>query len=79
MSTTGDGGPAFPVQNESNQRGMSLRAYFAGQALIAWGAGRNNAMLQFADCRNGNSDPAVVAHSCVAYADAMIAAMGGGR
>ena len=35
MSTINDGGPAFPSDNfgQPSQIGMSLRAYFAGQAL----------------------------------------------
>ena len=35
MSTTNDGGPAFPVDNVQNW-GMTLRDYFAGQALAGW-------------------------------------------
>ena len=34
MSATNDGGPAFPTQNGCrNDPGMTLRDYFAGQAL----------------------------------------------
>lgn len=36
MSTTNDGGPAFPVPgNPATQPGMSLRDWFAGQAMAA--------------------------------------------
>jgi hypothetical protein len=43
---------------------MSLRAYYAGQALMGWAAGRNHSMRE--------SDPDKVATACVAYADALI-------
>jgi hypothetical protein len=43
---------------------MSLRAYYAGQALMGWAAGRNHSMC--------DSDPDKVANTCVAYADALI-------
>jgi hypothetical protein len=43
---------------------MSLRAYYAGKALMGWAAGRNHSMC--------DSDPDKVAHTCVAYADALI-------
>ena len=66
-----DGGPAFPhavqyIHNGVNFpfHGMSLRAHFAGQALMGWAAGRNHSMC--------DSDPDKVAGECVAYADAMI-------
>ena len=44
--------------------GMTLRAWFAGQALMGWAAGRNHSMC--------DSDPDKVANTCVAYADALI-------
>lgn len=44
--------------------GMTLRAWFAGQALMGWAAGRNRSMTE--------SNPDKVAGECVAYADAMI-------
>lgn len=61
-----DGGPAFPVELLTGKSdGMSLRDYFAGQAIIGLviNSGRNNA------------DDA-----CVAYqvADAMLAARANG-
>lgn len=62
-----DGGPAFPCEGGSGSGlhpapGMSLRDWFAGQALAGWIA-------------NTQSDhrPAVVAHYCYAIADAMLA------
>jgi len=39
MSKTDNGGPAFPRPNSSyasSQTGMSLRDWFAGQALAGW-------------------------------------------
>ena len=38
MTTINDGGPAFPVQNGYGQVfGMTLRDWFAGQALVSMG------------------------------------------
>ena len=34
MTEVKDGGPAFPVPSEDSGPGMSLRDWFAGQALI---------------------------------------------
>ena len=39
MSKVDDGGPAFPVPNDANtngQEGMTLRDWFAGQALAGF-------------------------------------------
>lgn len=67
------GGPAFPMPSGPEPRvdstthyneGMTLRAYYAGQALMGWAAGRNHSMRE--------SDPDKVATACVAYADALI-------
>ena len=76
-----DGGPAFPVREaerfnpENNEThaieqhwGMSLRDWFAGKALMGWAAGRNRPMEHEA------CEPASVARSCYAYADAMLRA-----
>lgn len=52
-----------------SQPGMSLRAWFAGQALMGWAAGRNRSMCE--------SEPDNVASSCVAYADALIRSLEG--
>lgn len=60
-----DGGPAFPVPNEANvngQQGMSLRDYFAGQALTG---------LQFNRTYQIFPDDAEL---CYVIADAMLAA-----
>jgi len=64
-----DGGPAFPCWSEKDNHGMSLRDYFAGQALAA--------MLPTIQVKDwDNKDEAIVAHvSGLAYeiADAMLA------
>jgi hypothetical protein len=70
MNTINDGGPAFPVpdshypngQVQYGCNGMSLRAYFAGQAL--------NGMLSDPNCAEGYASAAIHA---AAYADALIA------
>ena len=76
MSDKNDGGPAYPVAsdiyNGSGLTGMSLRDWFAGQALMGWAAGRNRPMDHEA------CEPASVARSCYAYADAMLRAREGG-
>lgn len=65
MTNIDDGGPAFPACNEANNNGtmgMTLRDWFAGQALRArWGSG--DPMTP--------SDAAFVAYE---FADAMLAA-----
>ena len=88
MNNPNDGGPAFPHLHNSCQRinetemfpGMSLRDYFAGQAMQGILAG--SLLLKIGDvcARKGASEevflPAVAA---LAYhtADAMLAAKGG--
>lgn len=70
-NTINDGGPAFPLpdfahpsgQVESGTRGMSLRAYLAGQALAG--------LLANQYAYNGNHED--VAEQAVNYADAVIA------
>lgn len=74
MSTKpNDGGPAFPVHPESfGSNGMSLRAYFAGQALPAVIAGQYDIAM-----RGGDINPSTVtkdvAQVILEYADAIIA------
>lgn len=84
MSGKNDGGPAFPRPPFSpgtlhdnaadagfaatGHPGMSLRDWFAGQALTGWAAGRNHSM-----------DPEkrsmkAISILCYAYADAMLKA-----
>lgn len=63
-----DGGPAFPVPNSANvnnQPGMSLRDWFAGQALAS--------MTAAPDYSKGPCNAAMVERAFV-IADAMIAA-----
>lgn len=60
-----DGGPAFPVTGICYSTGMSLRDWFAGQALAATNA------------EDQNYDPKRIAQTCYSYADAMIAARKG--
>jgi hypothetical protein len=75
-------GPAFPqpCQRDGHAAnspygiaggGMSLRDWFAGQALNGWAAGRNKVMIN-----EGLEDSMSyhVAESCYRYADAMLAA-----
>ena len=66
-----DGGPAFPAMLPGGNYctpGMSLRDWFAGQALIgayaAW----------MAECRDANISSANMATECYLIADAMLAA-----
>ena len=59
MDKPNDGGPAFPV---GLLPGMSLRDYFAGQAMGG----------QLAD-PDGEIDPKLIARWSYAYADAMLA------
>ena len=69
-NSVNNGGPAFPVTLDHRgcvgAYGMSLRDWFAGQALAAYLAGRNR------DSRD-TATPNTAA-SCYAYADAMLAA-----
>ena len=65
MSKPNDGGPAFPV---GLLPGMSLRDYFAGQAMGG----------QLAD-PDGEIDPKLIARWSYAYADAMLAEREKGR
>jgi hypothetical protein len=76
-TTINDGGPAFPVpdvyhpngQIEYGSPGMSLRAYFAGQALQGWLASYSPELQHPAadDCERW------VAELSVKMADALIA------
>lgn len=75
MSKINDGGPAYPLHpgvlpDWQGQVGMSLRDYFAGQALIGILAGGFADTVPHDDV-NGGLDAAFFAYQ---YADAMIAA-----
>ena len=75
-----DGGPAFPIshpgitpKNEiaaSQMIGMTLRDYFAGQALMGYLAGRNNNQSE----NPSNFQALKASIDCYGYADAMLAA-----
>lgn len=67
MSITNDGGPAFPCDSMKQfptQEGMSLRDWFAGQALAG--------MQIWADYSKGHCNAALVERAYV-LADAMLA------
>ena len=63
------GGPAYPVPMNNYDHGMTLRDYFAGQAV-------GEVIAYFADKHLIRNEPAPVAFARKAYeiADAMIAA-----
>ncbi len=73
MKTTNDGGPAFPtVARDGNWQphhdGLSLRDYFAGQALAgAVGFSPSDPFRRY-------HQPEDVAAACYRFADAMLAA-----
>lgn len=73
MSAQNDGGPAFPIPNASDMegyvyaseaRGMTLRDWFAGQALMG--------TIAF-PIPGKEKIPNNAARECYAYADAMLA------
>lgn len=75
MSKIKTGGPAYPLAVETGpdfygrkshkvEQGMSLRDYFAGQALASW------------PVADHGSDADDLARKCYALADAMLAARG---
>jgi hypothetical protein len=65
--------PAFPSAygTTNGNDGLTMRDYFAGQALIAAYAS------WMADCRDANSSSEFMAEECYLIADAMIAARSG--
>jgi hypothetical protein len=63
MSTINDGGPAFPKHGYVGRDGMTLRDWFAGQALVG---------LIADPSRDGSTDDR--ARYAYAYADAMLRA-----
>ncbi len=82
MSAPNDGGPAFPHPEFSRindqqrieillqSRGMSLRDYFAGQAMAAMISGTSGIKLDGREITNEHGYAAAAYH----YAEAMIAA-----
>lgn len=97
MSTTNDGGPAFPCidtdeptqASYTSKPGMSLRDWFAGQALagmianlgvISYTSSMSSTQREVCDAGNENEVPDMnhIGTALVAYefADAMLAARG---
>lgn len=76
-TTRAEGGPAFPVHGGFLESGMSLRDYFAGQALIAfmssppWTRGLDDTLAQMD--QRGEFKAQLSAH-CYAMADLMLKA-----
>lgn len=72
MTTTNDGGPAFPFisgvdDDETHYSGMSLRDWFAGMAL-------QGHLASYAGPECTSPKPERAAQECYAYADAMLKA-----
>lgn len=65
-----DGGPAFPVSEYSHEDGMTLRDYFAAQALEGILAGDTAQEIRFEERER-------VSGCCYAWADAMLKARNG--
>lgn len=73
MVNIDDGGNAFPIpglQNDESFNGMSLRDYFAGQALQGFLSG----LLADGQAKFGDSSRSEVAAQSYQMADAMLAA-----
>lgn len=66
-----DGGPAFHVSNDADDEGMSLRDYFAGQALIGLLASETVEM-HYVDGFNNKTRHEAVANEAYLTADAML-------
>jgi hypothetical protein len=64
MNERDDGGPAYPGSDGST--GMTLRDYFAGQALGEWVRAHIEGSVD-------DLSKKVIARECYGYADAMIA------
>lgn len=78
--TKNDGGPAFPETNYFDEKpigsygGMSLRDYFAGQALALTQSRENVMAIAAAGDREGVNDPTIaLAAVCYRIADNMLA------
>ncbi len=80
MSTPNDGGPAWPsapVPNATDERsdqrdGMSLRDWFAGQALVQFGEPEAMRFWMSAGTNDYAKAYALIADDCYLMADAMI-------
>jgi len=81
VSAINDGGAAFPVPNDAynnGMEGMSLRDWFAGQALVGELASSSTQEAVMATAQaafaSGRSAVQQVAFNCYEMADAMLAA-----
>ena len=77
-----DGGPAYPVIGapgaSQDYQGMSLRDYFAGQALagliiVSGGSDEGTQAMSELTKESGKNTAQIIASGCYAYADTMIA------
>jgi len=76
MTQKPNGGPAFPVYEgyDIHSRGMTLRQYYAGQALV--GISQSISDDDLAALASGRWSAAIPARASFQIADAMIAAEG---
>lgn len=65
-----DGGPAFPSPRA--YKGMTLRDYFAGQALIAYLSAENARAIVVLAKEQGHTVAEVISATCYQMADAML-------
>jgi hypothetical protein len=65
MTEPKDGGPAFPIQKNYGPHGMSLRDWFAGQALVGWLSGAGDKEVDRGTVR-------ICSEQCYEIADAML-------
>ena len=68
MKKPNDGGPAFPLNN-NERHGMSLRDYFAAQALVGVIAARTTLSVENI---NDDINQESIAEECYEIADAML-------
>lgn len=71
MSKIDDGRPAFPVSPNFFYPGMSLRDWFAGQALVGWLA--HGPVVNGENICDKKEHAEMIAQACFRYADAMLA------
>ena len=76
MSTIDDGGPVYPIGSgdERDGKGMSVRAWLAGQAMATYSLDGYIDEGRAMECQNGGEVVwAGAARDCIAFADAVIA------
>lgn len=78
MSKKNNGGPAFPspgYSDDGERRGMSLRDWFAGQAMAGICGGTNEAAfaIKHVAAKHGLNATDIIAKSAYEHADAMLA------